>query len=185
MKKGFLGFVLAVSLVLSCGSYALAESALRVGYSFNERLTSDTGGTATTKEVGLGMDLSYELTMDGNSFESGFGVTYQRPRALNDDTLTFQSIPIYGIFALEVSETETNNVYLIGKLGLNYFNVSDLPDAASAKIGYYYAYGFGMKVGPYFRTQALYEVYTGSVSAAGVSTDYTNKAYTLKCGYAF
>jgi hypothetical protein len=184
MKKGFLIFTVILSLILISSSSALAEGVLRVGYSFNEQLTSD-NGTETTKDVGLGLDLSYELTADGNSFESGFGVTYQRLRSLKDDSLTFQFIPVYGIFALEVAETETNNTYLLAKLGYTFLRVSDLPAGASTRLGYFYAAGFGMKIGPYLRTQALYEVYNGSVADGGVITDYTSSAYTLKIGYAF
>jgi hypothetical protein len=185
MKKGFLMIVATMILVFACSSYALAENALRLGYSYDEQLTVETGGSKTTGDAGLGLDLSYEYTLDGNSFENGFGVGYQRLRSLNDDSVTYQFIPVYAIFALEFSETETNNTYLLGKLGYDYLHVSDLPDSASTRGGLFYAFGFGMKIGPYLRTQLLYEVYNGSKSDGGIKTEYTSKAFALKCGYAF
>jgi hypothetical protein len=186
MKKGFFMTTLTLAFVLIFGSCALAEGVLQFGYSFNDRLTVDWNGTKITTDVKPGFDFSFELTTDGNNgFVSGFGVDYQLAKTLKDGDLKFQYIPVYGVFGLEVSETETNNVYLLAKLGYNFFRVFDLADSASARMGYYYAAGFGMKIGPYLRTQALYEVSNGSVSDSGVSTDCTNALYTFKCGYAF
>jgi uncharacterized membrane protein YecN with MAPEG domain len=181
MKKGFAVIAVTLLLILSCAAVALAENAFWIGYSYRGDIEID----GTSLQVGSGFDFSYEYTFDGNSFESGFGVEYQLDRNIDEYSLKFQYIPVYGLFAFEISETETNNIYLLGKLGYNFLIVSDLPATASARNGYYYACGLGMKIGPYFRTQALYEVYNGSVVASGVTQDLTHTAYTLKCGLAF
>jgi hypothetical protein len=128
MKKGFAIIFITLLLIPSCAVTALAENAFRIGYCCNGEIDAD----GTNLQVGPGFDFSYEYTSDGNSFESGFGVEYQLARTTDDDSLKFQYIPVYGLFALEVSETETNNVYLLGKLGYSFLRVSDLPASASA-----------------------------------------------------
>ncbi|MGD9156262.1 MAG: hypothetical protein PVG90_12290, partial [Bacillota bacterium] len=100
------------------------------------------------------------------------------------EEINFQNIPVYGVIALGVAETEITNTYLVGKLGYNYFK-ADLEEGLKAKGGLYYAFGLGMKIGPNFRTQMLYEVYNGEVSSDYMTMDVMNKVYSVKCGFAF
>jgi hypothetical protein len=186
MKKGFLRGTLTLILLLGAVTCVQAENMILAGYGIDEKFTYSIAGEDETSDITSAISLAYEYAVGGAGLENGFGFQYQMPKnfTVEGEEINFQNIPVYGVIALGVAETEITNTYLVGKLGYNYFK-ADLEEGLKAKGGLYYAFGLGMKIGPNFRTQMLYEVYNGEVSSDYMTMDVMNKVYSVKCGFAF
>jgi hypothetical protein len=190
MKKGFVISILTLTLLLLVTTYVCAEteSAILFGYDWRDQLSSSSAGDKTTNDVDPGMTFTYEFTVGESGLKNGFGFQYQMEKAGSEedgDELNFQFLPVYGLIALEVAETEITDTYLVGKLGYNFFKITDLEEGCNAKNGLYYAVGLAMKIGPNFTTQVLYEEYNGEITSDIAALDIVNKVYSFKCGFTF
>lgn len=188
MKKQCLVLALSFLSIIFMGSYAFAESTIKIGLDMAGEHKVSVVGVSSSEDVNMGISLSgeYVSAIDKN-IGIGFGMTFQIPRAQKDYPGNFNFIPLYGLVKIGSVASEVSP-YLIGQLGYNLLYMGDNTYKGDGSLsgGIYYGIGGGLIFRNLSQIEILYSVNKGSWELAGYPNfDVEYSKITLSFGFNF
>jgi len=196
MKKIILTLAIALVIIFLGNAPSLAES--------NElivKIGTDINGSASLKsmeisadfntETGLAIEADYYFFPISERAKIGCGIEYQLIRKLVNAEDMIQYIPIYGMGRMSLSDSDSFNFYVIGRIGYNLFNYDFPPEIKeyykaigmlfSSKGGIHYGAGCGVHVHDSLVIELIYSMYNGTIN-----TTYEDYGLTigLDCNYS-
>lgn len=183
MKKLLMVFSLSLVLVFGLCSFAMAASAVKLGYDFSGNIKGS-ANIDTEKDTDGGATVGFEYTFPQDQLEYGFGVQYQFERAVKDTDRKFNFIPVYGVINYHFPVDSDVKPYVTARLGYNFLTANDsFKNGRNPQGGVYYGAGFGVAINQ-FIIEALYSQNNGSLDGGG-GVNIANHQISLNFGYKF